>query len=440
MPKRISESRPVAVTEATSAKAGRLKIGLITPGWGSSGYYSDKVLENAATAKVFPAGTQMFLDHPGENEKYDRPERSVRDLAAVLTEDATWDGTSLSAEAQVFGPFVDMLTDEDFAKTIGVSIAAYAEGTIGEAEGKKGRIITELTEAVSVDFVTKAGRGGSILAVLESSRPEVVVERAIAHGVTEATANDTRAALQAALVSEYGGEKTWVWVRDFDDTTVWFTVETPDESGTWAQTYELNDDGTALLDGDATEVRARTEYVPVKAAESGPRNVPAPAGQPNTPNSPEEDTMGHIQVDEAEHGRLTEAAGRVPTLESERDTAVTERDSARQELALYKAREAARPAVSKKVGESALPATRKARIVESVLRQLRLDEAGKANADELVSITEREVKDAETEIAEIAESLGVGRVRGFGQTVTESTGATVDDFDAAFGVQSSREG
>ena len=234
-----------------------------------------------------------------------------------------------------------------------------------------------------------------------------------------------------------------MWVRDFDETTVWFSLETPDGAGIYAQTYEIDDNGTALLDGDPTEVRARTEYVPVTAAatESGTPNVPAPAGQPNTPKSPEEDTMGHIQVDEAEHGRLTEAAGRVPTLESERDAATTRATTAEGELALYKAREAARPAVTKKVAESTLPATRKGRIVESVLRQLRLDEAGKANADELVSITERELAEAETEMAEIAEALGVGQVRGFGQTRESGTSAsTVEDFDAAFNGTSSQEG
>jgi hypothetical protein len=429
------------VREADGAKSGRLKIGIITPGWGSSGYYSDKVLENAASARIFPAGTQMFIDHPGEAESYDRPERSLRDLAAVLVEDAVWDpefdGGTLVGEAQVFGPYVDLLTDEKFAKAIGVSIRGWSESTIGEAEGRKGRIITQLIESESVDFVTKAGRGGSIIAVLESARPEQVVQRAVQHGVAEATANDTRDALYQALLEEYGGDKTWVWVRDFDDTTVWFTVETPDESGTWQDTYELQDDGAVLLAGAPVAVRARTEYVPVKAAESGPKSVPAPAGQPHNPNSPEEDTMGHIQVDEAEHGRLTEAAGRVPTLESERDAANQRADKAEHKLALYEARDAARPAVTKKVAESGLPARRQARIVESILKQVRLDDNGAANADELVGITEAAVTEEQADLAELAESLGAGTVRNFGAT-RESGGATVEDFDNAF--KTSQEG
>jgi len=425
MPQTIKESRAVAVREADGAKSGRLQVGLITPGWGSSGYYSDKVLENAATAKVFPAGTQMFLDHETESEKYDRPERSVRDLAAVLTEDAVWDGTQLVGEAQVFGPFVDMLTDEDFAKAIGLSIRAYADGTIGEAEGRKGRIITELVEAVSVDFVTKAGRGGQILQVLESARPAQVVERAIKHGVAEATANDTRAALQAALQGEYGGDKSWVWVRDFDDTTVWFTHETPDESGTYAQGYELQDDGTALLDGEPTEVRARTEYVPVKATtESGPTTVPAPAGQPHPPQTSKEDTMGTIQVDEAEHGRLTEAAGRVA--EAERVAA-----EATRKLAVMEARETARPIAAEVAKSEQLPASVQARVAREAVAALTLTEAGAFDEPAFRAAVEAARTQAEVEVAELAESLGAGKVRGFGSTVpAPGDGSTIPTWES----------
>jgi hypothetical protein len=67
-------------------------VRLITPGWGSSGYYSPQVIEAAATAQVFPAGLHMYLDHPSASEDRDRPERSVRHLAAVLEEDGAWDG------------------------------------------------------------------------------------------------------------------------------------------------------------------------------------------------------------------------------------------------------------------------------------------------------------------------------------------------------------
>lgn len=443
MPKALVESRSLNVTEAKTS--GKLQIGLISPGWGSSGYYSQQVLESAATAKIFPAGTQMFLDHPSESEQYDRPERSVRDLAAILTGDATWDGEQLVGEAQVFGPYVDMLTDPTMATAIGVSIRASAQASIGEAEGRKGQIITELVSAESVDFVTKAGRGGKILAVIESARPVVVNERAVAHGVTEATANDLREQLQNEIRAANPGDAVWSWVRDFDQTKVWFDVETADDLATYEQAYTVDDQGVVTLTGDKTEVRVRTEYVPITltaqpatATEGGRTDVPAPAGQTHPTPQSQEDSMGNIQVDEAQHRLVTETAGRVPTLEAERDTAQKERDASRVELATYRAREAARPAVAKKVGESQLPATRKARIVESVLKQVRVDESGNANGDELVAVTEAEVTEAETEIAEIAESLGIGRVSGFGRpadttTITEADAAKA--IASAFGYQ-----
>jgi hypothetical protein len=424
MPKSIRESRPVAVTEADSGKSGRLQVGLITPGWGSSGYYSAKVLENAAAAKVFPAGTQMFLDHPGEHEAYDRPERSVRDLAAVLTEDATWDGERLSSEVQVFGPFVEMLTDENFAQAIGVSIRALAEVTTGEAEGRKGRIVSELVEAESVDFVTKAGRGGSILAVLESARPAAVVERAVAHGVSEATANDTREALAQALREEFGGEKSWVWVRDFDDATVWFEWETPDEAGTYAMSYQMGDDGAVTIDpASRVEVRARTEYVPVKAAESGPRDVPAPAGQPNThtPKS-EEDNMGQIQVDEAQHASLTEAAGRVPTLEAERDAANQRADVAERNLRDRDNRDAAGVVIDAQAREASVTFTALER--RGLLASLPVTESGELDE---AAYTET----VKTAAAEKAQEAGAGSIRGFGSTISENSSDVVKEAEKA---------
>src|SRR5688572_506251 len=83
---------------AAADRPGRFLIQLITPGWGSNGYYGAEVLEAAAGPDVFPSGTHIFRDHPGLIEDRDRPERSIADLAAVLTEDARWDGAALVAE------------------------------------------------------------------------------------------------------------------------------------------------------------------------------------------------------------------------------------------------------------------------------------------------------------------------------------------------------
>jgi hypothetical protein len=125
------------------------------------------------------------------------------------------------------------------AKAIGMSIRASADVTMGEAEGRRGRIVGRLVEAQSVDFVTRAGRGGRYQ-VIESATPSRVVRRAMD---TACRGHRQRAprGLQQALRDAYGGEKSWVWVRDFDDTVVWYEHETPDGSGLFQHTYSETD-------------------------------------------------------------------------------------------------------------------------------------------------------------------------------------------------------
>jgi hypothetical protein len=153
---------------------GSFLVQVISPGWGSSGYYSAAVLEAAGKSKVWPAGTHMYFDHPDAIEAEVRPERSVKDLAATLTEDARWDSSreSLVARVEPVGLGKTVLVDEAFRKAIACSVRASAEFSVGEAEGRKGVIVKEIFADTfnSVDFVTHAGRGGMIL---ESARAAV---------------------------------------------------------------------------------------------------------------------------------------------------------------------------------------------------------------------------------------------------------------------------
>lgn len=323
MPKPLSETRTLSEA-TTSSTGGLLEVEFMTPGWGSSGYYSPEVVE--AAVPLFAAGTHMYLDHPTAAEDEARPVRSVKDLAGVLVEAGTLNPATGGVVGKVkpFGPYRDLLLDEDFAKNIGLSIRGSASDlVVGEAEGRRGPIVESLVDIASVDFVTRAGRGGRVLAVLESAG---AADRAVARGVAETTANDTRDALQTLLRDSHGGEKTWVYVRDFDDTTVWFEVDGSD-GGLFAQTY-IGAGATVALTGGRTEVRVVTTYVPVN-----------PAGHTTT-ESLKEDTMP--QIEESELARLREAHGRVPTLESERDTAIRERDEAVAERDRLATQEAAR--------------------------------------------------------------------------------------------------
>lgn len=169
----IAQEAAVAITEA-AIKDGKSLIRIITPGWGSSGHYSPAVLERDAPL-AFPRGTKMFWDHPGAADAA-RPERSLRDLAAELTEDAHWlptgpDGAGVYSRVKVFGDYQRVV--EELAPHIGVSIRSAAlirKG--GTAEGRTGDIVERLVPSPtnSVDFVTIPGRGGRVTALFEAAR------------------------------------------------------------------------------------------------------------------------------------------------------------------------------------------------------------------------------------------------------------------------------
>lgn len=318
MPKRLTETTPLSEAGSSLSKSGRMKVHAITAGLGSSGYYSPAVLQEAATNGLIAKGTPLFLDHPSETDRHDRPERSVKDIAAVFTEAATYDATeqALVGEIQVFAPYRDLLTE--MAPYIGLSISGSATDiTEGNVDGKRVPMIEGLSTIDSVDWVTRAGRGGKVVELIESAR-----------FIHEATATDRAQQLSDAVRAAHGGEGVYVWVRDQDAEakTVWFELSKRDEdsSKTYEQAYVVDaNDVDVSLTGNPTEVRRRTDYVPV----NNPTNVTVTRPDSTIPTTEsQEDTMPKIQIEEAEHARLTETAGRVDALESENVTLKAERD------------------------------------------------------------------------------------------------------------------
>lgn len=244
------------VVEAKSD--GSYTVQVITPGWGSSGYYSPQVLEAAGKAKVWPAGTHMYFDHPTATENEARPGRSVKDLAAVLLEDAVWNGSALVAKVKPAGLGKTVLEDQTFRTAVGVSVRASAEGDVGEAAGRRGWIIKEIFADTfnSVDIVTHAGRGGVIL---ESARAAQLAEA----GELD---SDRRDKFRNAVRDAYASDGVDVWVEDYDDTTVFWDRWGGDDPGTFSQTYTETDD-TVELTGDPVQVRVKRTYVPIDEAD-----------------------------------------------------------------------------------------------------------------------------------------------------------------------------
>jgi hypothetical protein len=390
MPTLIRESVSLSATPA--AKSGRIRIKIIDAGQGSSGDYPASTIEAAVKDKVFAKGLHMYADHPGVTENFDRPERTIKDLAAVLETDAEWvpEESAAYAEARVFPHWREVITE--MADDIGVSIRASAE----VEDGKGGRTITKLLHAESVDFVTKAGRGGKIAEVLESAR------------AVEATANDTREWLQAAVKSTSDG---YAYVRDFDDTNVWYASWADDNEHLYQQGYTLNGN-VATLTGDPVEVRVETRYVPItSAAEAAKDSAPNPAA---VTENQEEANMATI--DDKELADLRESASRATTAEAEITTA-TER-AKRAETALALANDKAAAAVV----ESAFTAAgiTAPKTAARLSKGYPVDESG-------VLDTKGLTEEIAESLAELQVANGAGTVRGLGDTVTESKTITDDD-------------
>lgn len=138
---------------------------------GSSGYYPAEVLKRDGP-RVFAQGTHVFLDHATRMEEDERPEGSVKDLAAVLIEDAHFengrDGSGLFARMQVFPDHKERVSAWAEHNAVGLSIRATGTYEIEESTGK--RAITSLIHAQSVDIVTRAGAGGRLIVMTESAR------------------------------------------------------------------------------------------------------------------------------------------------------------------------------------------------------------------------------------------------------------------------------
>lgn len=144
---------------------------IIKEGRGSSGYYPKDVLERDGP-KAFPVGTKMFMNHASITERVNQPERRVQDLAGVTTVEPFWDeqgfsGPGLYTKCKAFSSHAGEIKEK--AAHTGVSIVAAGVKEQGKVNGFKGPIVKEISEGLSIDFVTSPGAGGKALPLAESA-------------------------------------------------------------------------------------------------------------------------------------------------------------------------------------------------------------------------------------------------------------------------------
>lgn len=167
-----------------TTKGNKWRVKVIESGWGSSGYYPATMLATYGPA-VFKKGTKVFMNHPSMSESSDRPERDVHQLAGKLASDAVFQEGALYADVEFYSHYAPII--REMAEDVGLSIHAFGEANVGEAEGRTGPIIETLVAdpLTSVDVVTVAGAGGKFLTLLESytRKDDEVVE--ISESVSE---------------------------------------------------------------------------------------------------------------------------------------------------------------------------------------------------------------------------------------------------------------
>lgn len=404
MSRRRIVERGSALREAAVRKDGVISVRIIAPGWGSSGYWSEDVLRRDG-ARAFPKGTHMYVDHPTATEEVDRPERSLRDLAAVQVSDARWleegehaEAPGLFGEYRVFPSWHAFV--EEAAPSIGVSLRALGEGHVGVREGREGLVVDEIVEGLSVDLVTHAGAGGKVLQLAESARR--LREIALAEDIDSVRAREE--ALQAAISKQATDlpDGAGLYVVDFGEDWVVFRIyNAEDLTGFWRSSYRVSDDDSVTVSSQRARVRQVIQW------------VPEDSGDPA--DDEEDEDMAEAVTQEQLAALQAQVDEQKATLET-RDRELAEEKEARQraEGALL-TQEAARE-VARLLGESdegkALPEVTRTRLAESLSTSAPATDDGKLDRE---ALAERVKKAVEEETTYLAEALGrTGKVGDLG--------------------------
>jgi hypothetical protein len=130
---------------------------LITPGTGSSGEYTDELLEAAVGSRVFPKASKNWFMH----KEWRGQQRDPRDQWGYLGEDARFEeGVGLVAPIHILPHWVDVV--EALAEAGQAELSIYASAAINEDTGEIIALVPNTLN--SVDLVDYPGRPGSRLA------------------------------------------------------------------------------------------------------------------------------------------------------------------------------------------------------------------------------------------------------------------------------------
>ncbi|MEV8638104.1 hypothetical protein AB0395_41275 [Streptosporangium sp. NPDC051023] len=495
--RRRNLTEQVSLTEAAGGQAlkGRKFRARIIQGdiQGSSGYYPAATLRR--DAGVFREGLPVFLDHPGATEAYERPERSVRDLAGRLASTAVYDGDGLYADVEVYPHWAPVI--EAMAPHIGMSIRASGTVEASRDESIAGPIVTSLTEAASVDFVTAAGAGGKIVALLESARAQGALLRRAVEAKAPPTATKTGeepADLEGAEIDDEDVEDQGDEPQDGQDTkkkgkpaflkAKEAGLDEVASLGQWLESRlhlgftKLADDmfgdgrltrderiGLSQAVGDGLKVftaRVEADYPHLyqRALWDDPEQGDDPDALPENPTTKgapmsgstiKEQAPPHRGADVTESARERELAAQLAEATKAAETAqaaLTEAQAATAaRVAALEAKvaesdaktlrlendQAARKVCAEALKGCGLPEAAHAKVTEAIVRDIPAGENGVLDGARLAEAVKKAIQDEKTYLAMVAEASGIGAVRGLGESQREISASDIDsELEEAF--------
>jgi hypothetical protein len=164
-----------ALVEALPETTGKREaiVDLICEGFGNrrdNHYYSAALL--AECAPMF-AGVKMYANHldPATAKKLAGMPRDIREIVAIVKE--SWVDTNdqgkavVRARVKIAQPWLWELVSTD-PDLVAVSIDARGSSRTGMVEGKQARIVESIMSVKSVDWVSEAGAGGRVIALIEA--------------------------------------------------------------------------------------------------------------------------------------------------------------------------------------------------------------------------------------------------------------------------------
>lgn len=402
---RPESSEVVELGEAVKGKGRRRKIQLISAGWSKNGrYYPASVLAEAARNRVFPAGTPMYADHPTLTEKVERPERSIRDLAARLDSDARFENGALVSEATSFGTWNKILNGPDgLAENVEVSVRCFGELAEGQAEGREGLIVERITEGRSVDFVTEGAAGGKVLELLEAAQKE------IDEGGTVGSSIEARLHTAFTIMCDemYASGKLSRKER----------IALSNGVGDALSSF------VARIERDEPQLYERDPWQDPDGAMSEATDNP-----PTTPDKAPVDEVTGIDTDTPQEGaEMTESqGGAAPTPGTTRALVEAELAEARRERDFAVAQNMARAIIPRALVDAYIPPAAGLRITESVMANLPM-KGGHLDEAALYKEIARQVEQSEREMAEALQAAGVGSPRDLGAGSPAAAGYGVDN-------------